>query len=161
VVQICRAGVTVVMRVALVVARVVAAAVVTEAEAVLVVNRQGLLVGSSAAAARAAAATPLVVAATAAMAVIMAGLVVVEAKEAEVGDCFPCHRRSRENGGKRCRSACRLFASWIRPRRNSLAHGTNHTARSSWQTHARGKGTPAAKARPRQRHARGPASRAS
>ena len=137
-----------VMRVALVVARVVAAAVVTEAEAVLVVNRQGLLVGSSAAAARAAAATPLVVAATAAMAVIMAGLVVVEAKEAEVGDCFPCHRRSRENGGKRCRRACRLFASWIRPRRETAlheSHGALILAKARpRQRHARGKGTPAA-----------------
>ena len=118
------------MRAALVVARVVAAAAVTEAEAALVAYGQGLLVGSSAAAARAAAATPLVVAATVAMAAITAGLV-VEATEAEVGDCFPCHHRCRDSGGKRCRSACRLFASWTHHRRNSLAPGRRHMARSS------------------------------
>ena len=122
---------TVVMRVALVMARVVAAVAVTEAEAALVAYRQGLLVGSSAAAARAAAATPLVVAATAAMAAITAGLVVGEATEAEGGDCFPCHHRCRDSGGKRCRSASRLFASWTRHRRNSLAPGRRHMARSS------------------------------
>ena len=124
---------TVVMRAALVVARVVAAAAVTEAEAALVAYGQGLLVGSSAAAARAAAATPLVVAATVAMAAITAGLVVVhvEATEAEVGDCFPCHHRCRDSGGKRCRSASRLFVSWTRHRRNSLAPGRRHMARSS------------------------------
>ena len=117
-----------VMRAALVVARIVAAAAVTEAEAALVAYGQGLLVGSSA---RAAAATPLVVAATVAMAAITAGLVVVEATEAEVGDCFPCHHRCRDSGGKRCRSACRLFASLTRHRRNSLAPGRRHMARSS------------------------------
>ena len=120
-----------VMRAALVVARIVAAAAVTEAEAALVAYGQGLLVGSSAAAARAAAATPLVVAATVAMAAITAGLVVVEATEAEVGDCFPCHHRCRDSGGKRCTSACRLFVSSTRHRRNSLAPGRRHMARSS------------------------------
>ena len=86
--------------------------------------------GSSAAAARAAAETPLVAAATVATAVVTAGLVIAEATEAEVGDCFPCHHTCRDSGGRRCRSACRLFASWTRPRRNSPAPGRNHMARS-------------------------------
>jgi hypothetical protein len=135
-----------------------AAAAVTEAEAALVAYRQGRLVGSAVAAereaeakvtvavgwareavarvrARAVAATPLVVATKAATAVVKARLVVAAATEAEVGDCFPCHHRPKQSGGKRCMSACHLFASWTRPQRNSLAFGTNHmAARSSERT---------------------------
>ena len=164
--QRCQAEVTVATREEQVVTRAVAAAAVTEAEAAaaavteaeaaLVAYRQGRLVGSAVAAereaeakvtvavgwarvrARAVAATPLVVATKAATAVVKARLVVAAATEAEVGDCFPCHHRPKQSGGKRCMSACHLFASWSRPQRNSLASGTTHmAARSSELTHAR------------------------
>ena len=137
-----------------------AAAAVTEAEAVLVAYRQGRLVGSAVAAereaeakvtvavgwareavarvrARAVAATPLVVATKAATVVVRARLVVAAATEAEVGDCFPCHHRPKQSGGKRCMSACHLFASWTRPQRNSLASGTSHMAVRSSGTNGR------------------------
>ena len=164
--QRCQAEVTVATREEQVVTRAVAAAAVTEAEAAaaavteaeaaLVAYRQGRLVGSAVAAereaeakvtvvvgwarvrARAVAATPLVVATKAATAVVKARLVVAAATEAEVGDCFPCHHRPKQSCGKRCMSACHLFASWTRPQRNSLASGTSHmAARSSERTHAR------------------------